>query len=505
MYDKTGLPGFSRELCAMGCELVSTGGTLHMLEESGLSVTSVAEVTGFPEILGGRVKTLHPLIHGGLLANQALPAHLEEAERFGIKLFDLVVNNLYPFRETVENEGSTRDDAIENIDIGGPAMIRAASKNFLHVLPIVDPADYPDALAILRSQTTDIRKRRRLASKAFRYVSEYDATISSYFASGDEGSLSGTTVPSRFHGSWRLVAEPRYGENPHQKAGIYASEGETGGMAKARQLHGVPLSYLNYMDADAAVRVVSAFKQHAVAIVKHANPCGLAVRGDQAEAFRMALSGDPVSAFGGIVGFNSTVSGSAARAMEGTLFDVIVAPEFEPGALEIFRKRKRTRVLKVSPVTCHHNFEIRTLSGGVVLQEPDNVLAEPDKWHLVTERSPSDVELRDMEFAANVCRFVHSNAIVVANNNVLLGMGAGQPNRVTSVRLALETAGAETVGAALASDAFFPFEDSIEVAAKAGISTVVQPGGSVNDSMVIEAANRLGVTMVFTGIRQFLH
>ncbi|MBI4306238.1 MAG: bifunctional phosphoribosylaminoimidazolecarboxamide formyltransferase/IMP cyclohydrolase, partial [Chloroflexi bacterium] len=376
--------------------------------------------------------------------------------------------------------------------------VRAAAKNFPDVIVVVDPTDYTRISEMLSKDGVPIEKRRQLAAKAFQHVSVYDSVVADYLRGADP------EPPLELSLGWRLVTRPRYGENPHQAAGVYASPGETGGVVNAVQLHGIEMSYLNYFDADGAWSAAAAFPQHAASIVKHANPCGLAVHTDQAEAYRRALAGDPVSAFGGIVGFNSIVTAATAKAMKGVLFDVVVAPDYEPAALETLRSRRRTRVLKVSAAATQ-KWNVRTVSGGALIQAPDTGEDVSSSWKIVTKRQPTQKELADLEFAWRACRFVHSNAIVLAKDQMLTGMGAGQPNRVTSVFLAARVAGDKAKGSVLASDAYFPFPDGIERAAESGVTAVVQPGGSVKDDELIAAADRLGLAMVFTGKRHFLH
>lgn len=501
-YDRTGLAEFAKALAGLGCELVSTGGTLRHLRSTGLTVTQVADVTGSPEILDGRVKTLHPAIHGGILARRDLPEHVAELEQHGITGIDIVVNNLYPFVETVSKPDVTLIDALENIDIGGPAMTRAAAKNFPSVIIIVDPADYSGIADLLAAGEVPLERRRKLAAKAFQHVALYDTAISTYLRSED--SSPDATFPEEWTAGWNRIAVPRYGENPHQTAAIFANPGETGGVVNAKPLHGIGLSYLNYFDGDAAWKAANAFPANAVSIVKHANPCGLAVDHDQAEAYRKSLEGDPVSAFGGIVGFNTVVTEDTANAMKGVLFDVIVAPGYEPEALEIFKKRKRTRVLEVQ-LAKPNPFELRSVSGGVLAQQPDDIVEDPSTWKVVTKRAPTAQEMADLAFAWQTCRLIHSNAIVFAKDNALVGMGAGQPNRITSVMLAGRVGGEASKGCVMASDAFFPFPDGVEAAAEHGITAVAQPGGSIKDDEVIAAADRLGMAMVLTGTRHFLH
>ena len=510
-YDKTGLVEFARVLANIGFELLSTGGTAAMLKNAGLEILEVASITGEPEILDGRVKTLHPRIHGGLLGKRDNPEHVSEMKEHGIEGIDVVVNNLYPFQQVIANPDSTLDDALENIDIGGPAMTRAAAKNFQDVVIIVDPSDYSEIGNMLAAGGVPLESRRRLAAKAFQHIAVYDTVISAYLRDNDISSKDKSSFfPEELTFGWNRVAIPRYGENPHQAGGIYATPGEMGGIVNAKQLHGIDMSYLNYFDADAAwvsansFSLIASAQEHCVSIVKHANPCGLAIDGDQSEAYIKALAGDPVSAFGGIVGFNSKITVKTAEAMVGTLFDVIVAPGFEQEALEIFRQRKRTRVIEVTPSSVPL-MTVRNVTGGVLVQQPDDISEDETSWTVVSKKSPTDDQLRDMAFAWKACQLVHSNAIVFAKDFALKGMGAGQPNRAISVYLAGRSAGENAKGCVMASDAFFPFPDGIENAAKAGAEAIVQPGGSVKDSDVIEAADRLGLVMLFTGTRHFYH
>ena len=510
-YDKTGLVEFARVLANTGFELLSTGGTAAMLKKAGLEILEVASITGEPEILDGRVKTLHPRIHGGLLGKRDNPEHVSEMKEHGIEGIDVVVNNLYPFQQVIANPDSTLDDALENIDIGGPAMTRAAAKNFQDVVIIVDPSDYSEIGNMLAAEGVPLESRRRLAAKAFQHIAVYDTVISAYLRDNDISSKDKSFFfPEELTFGWNRVAVPRYGENPHQAGGIYATPGEMGGIVNAKQLHGIDMSYLNYFDADAAwvsansFSLIASAQEHCVSIVKHANPCGLAIDGDQSEAYIKALAGDPVSAFGGIVGFNSKVTVKTAEAMVGTLFDVIVAPGFEQEALEVFRQRKRTRVIEVTPSSVPL-MTVRNVTGGVLVQQPDDIPEDETSWTVVSKKSPTDDQLRDMAFAWKACQLVHSNAIVFAKDFALQGMGAGQPNRAISVYLAGRSAGENAKGCVMASDAFFPFPDGIENAAKAGAEAIVQPGGSVKDSEVIEAADRLGLVMLFTGTRHFYH
>jgi len=503
------LVDFAKTLADAGVELISTGGTANELKNAGLDITEVADVTGAPEILDGRVKTLHPRIHGGLLGKRSNPAHVQEMKEQGIEGIDIVVNNLYPFQQTIAKAGVTLDDALENIDIGGPAMTRAAAKNFPDVVIVVDPADYETVGEMISNGDVTMAQRRKLAAKAFQHVASYDTLISAYLREPEvaESDDKSALFPEELTFAWNRVMIPRYGENPHQAGGVYVTPGGSGGIVNAKQLHGIDMSYLNYFDADAAWVAANSFPasdKHCVSVVKHANPCGLALDDDQATAYRKAYEGDTISAFGGIVGFNQTLTAETADAMRGVLYDVIAAPGYEPEALEILSKRKRTRVLEVQP-SKSPLLTARNVTGGALIQEPDNIIESAADWKIVTKKQPTDQQLADMEFAWKACQLVHSNAIVFAKDNMLRGMGAGQPNRAISVYLAGRAAGDEAQGCVMASDAFFPFPDGIENAAKAGAVAIAQPGGSVKDQEVIDAANELGLVMLFTGTRHFYH
>ena len=504
VYDKTGIVEFARRLVEGGFELISTGGTHRtLLQEGGLKVRQVSEVTGSPEILEGRVKTLHPVIHGGLLARRDSSEHLAELAEHGIDPIDAVIVNLYPFVETVSKPDVTLADALENIDIGGPTMLRAAAKNFPSVIVVVDPADYSWIAEKMTGDGLTGEERRNLAAKAFHHVSLYDTAVASYLT-GEAAEPEG--LPERLTISLTQIASLRYGENPHQRGALYTSTGTpTWGLAGARQLHGRELSYNNLMDADAVWRTVYDFDEPTVAVVKHTNPCGLACHDDQAEAYRRAYEGDSISAFGGIVGYNRTVTSAAAEAMNPIFYEVVVAPGYEPKALEILTKKRNLRILAVENEGGPASYNLRPISGGLLVQDPDNISEDPATWQTVTNRAPNKEELRDLAFAWKAAKHIKSNAIVFAKDLTLLGMGAGQPNRVVSVHLSQRTAGAKAHGCVLASDAFFPFPDNIELAAEAGVKAIVQPGGSIRDSEVIEAANSAGLAMVFTGVRHFRH
>ena len=503
VYDKTGVAEFGRRVAAAGYDLVSTGGTHRTLtEEGGLYVRQVADVTGSPEILDGRVKTLHPAIHGGLLARRESPEQMTELSAHGIETIDLVVVNLYPFADTISRPDVTLDDALENIDIGGPTMLRAAAKNFPSVAVVVDPADYEWVADKLSVSGLTEEDRRGLAAKAFRHVSEYDAVVTSYLTAGREGEA----LPDRLTISLDKVSGLRYGENPHQSGALYAPSGPApAGIAGAIQLHGRELSYNNLMDADAAWRTVSDFAEPTVAVVKHNNPCGLASRDVVAEAYLQAYEGDTVSAFGGIVAVNRIVDAATAQAMDPIFYEVVVAPGYDDDALEILQRKRNLRILTIEAGTAETALDLRPIAGGMLVQGTDDIAEDPAEWPTVTEREPSASERDDLAFAWKAAKHIKSNAIVFAKERTLVGMGAGQPNRVVSVHLSQRIAGGKAKGAVLASDAFFPFPDNIELAAEAGVTAIVQPGGSVRDEEVIAAADQAGLAMLFTGVRHFRH
>lgn len=503
VYDKTSVVEFARALQSSGFELVSTGGTYKTIADAGLPVQQVSELTGFPEILDGRVKTLHPAVHAGILARRDLASHAAQLAQYRIDTIDLVAVNLYPFVQTVSRPDVSLEDALENIDIGGPTMIRAAAKNFPHVIVVVDPSDYTwiaERLSGGGMTALTMEERRELARKAFQHVALYDTAVSQYLSGGEVVFRNEATL------GFTKLYDLRYGENPHQKAALYADVLSTGGVVRATHLHGPELSFNNILDADAAWRVVSDFSEPAAVVIKHTNPCGLALHPDQPTAYRRAYEGDSVSAYGGIVGFNRPVIAATAEAMRGVFYEIVVAPGYEPQALEILKKRQRTRVLQVSPPTGPMEaVEVRRVSGGALIQTADTIEEAPASWKVVTERHPTEAQLNELAFAWKACKHVKSNAIVLARDDTLVGMGAGQPNRVTSVHLALRVAGDRAKGSVLASDAFFPFADNIELAAEGGVTAIAQPGGSIRDEEVIAAANRLNIAMVFTGVRHFRH
>ena len=506
VYDKTGVESLGRRLTDAGYELISTGGTHRSLADAGVPVRQVSDVTGSPEILEGRVKTLHPTIHGGLLARRDSPDHMAELQAQGIDAIDLVVVNLYPFAETISKPDVTLADALENIDIGGPTMLRAAAKNFPSVAVVVDPADYDWVADALAGDGLDHGQRRSLAAKAFQHVATYDAVVADYLATDP---ASEEEMPEQLTIGLTRVSALRYGENPHQRGALYVSSGGgSGGLARARQLHGRELSFNNLMDADAAWRIVSDYADPTVCVIKHANPCGLASSDDVAEGYRRAYEGDPVSAFGGIVGFNRPVTAEAAQAMDPVFYEVVVAPSYEDDALATLQRKRNLRILTVDRAATGAgaaDYDIRPLSGGVLVQTPDAIAEYPEQWTTATQRAPTPEELADLAFAWKAVKHIKSNAIAFVKNRTLVGMGAGQPNRVVSVHLSQRAAGEKSTGCALASDAFFPFPDNIELAAEAGITAIVQPGGSIRDDEVIAAADAAGIAMVFTGVRHFRH
>ena len=505
VYDKTGIEELAKVLSNNGFDLISTGGTYKKIIESAslanVKVLQVSDITKSPEILDGRVKTLHPKIHGGILARKDLSSHREEIEKHNIDFIDMVVVNLYPFLETISKPDVTLEEALENIDIGGPTLIRAAAKNYKDVLVVVDPSDYEWIKnKIVNKIAFTKNERKNLARKAFSHVAFYDSAIASW--------LNDTSLLDieEFTTGFKKLDTLRYGENPHQEAGIYTDTLGSGGIARVNQLHGMPMSYTNYLDADGAWTAVTDFTDPACVIVKHTNPCGISINEDQVVAYKNAFSGDSVSAYGGIVAFNREVSAETAEAMKGVLFDIIIAPKFEDGALNVFKKRKRTRILQANTSSGNMaDISIKSISGGVLIQTKDKVIEKYSDWKVVTNRAPTEKEWKDLYFSWQCCKHIKSNTIVLAKNNTLVGMGAGQPNRVVSVHLALRIAGNKSKESALASDAFMPFADNIEMAAKGGVTAVVQPGGSIRDQDVIDEANKFNIAMVFTGIRHFNH
>ncbi|MBM9504686.1 bifunctional phosphoribosylaminoimidazolecarboxamide formyltransferase/IMP cyclohydrolase [Actinacidiphila acididurans] len=508
VYDKTGLEELAGGLHEAGVALVSTGSTAGRIAAAGLPVTKVEDLTGFPECLDGRVKTLHPRVHAGILADLRLPDHARQLEELGVEPFELVVVNLYPFRETVAS-GASPDECVEQIDIGGPSMVRAAAKNHPSVAVVTSPERYADVLAAVRSGGFDLAARKRLAAEAFQHTAAYDVAVASWFASSyaPDGDGASAGFPDFAGVTLSRVNTLRYGENPHQGAALY-SDGTGAGLAGAEQLHGKEMSYNNYVDTEAARRAAYDHDETCVAIIKHANPCGIAVGSDVAEAHRKAHACDPVSAYGGVIAVNRPVSVAMAEQVAEIFTEVIVAPDFEDGAVEVLARKKNIRVLRCADAPAAVT-EYRPIEGGALLQTRDRLQAEgddPATWTLATGDALDADELAELAFAWRACRAVKSNAILLAKDGATVGVGMGQVNRVDSARLAVERAGAErAAGSYAASDAFFPFPDGFEVLAAAGVKAVAQPGGSIRDEAVVEAARKAGVTMYFTGTRHFFH
>jgi phosphoribosylaminoimidazolecarboxamide formyltransferase / IMP cyclohydrolase len=497
--DKRGLVDFARGLEQLGVTLYATGGTERSLREAGIGVHPLAELTGFVELLDGRVKTLHPKVHAGILARRDEPRHLQELADHDMKLIDLVVVNLYPFVQTVA-AGAGHQETIESIDIGGVTLLRAAAKNHDHVLPVVRPSDYPAVLEALKNPAgIPATVRRHLAAIAFAHTAAYDAAIGEHLAD----STAVGALPEDFALGGHKVRDLRYGENPHQAAALYRTVGG-GGIAGAKQFQGLDLSYNNLLDAQSAWSLVGDLEAPAVAIIKHANPCGVAVAADVGEAFSRAFECDPRSAFGGIVALNRAVSEAAARAIVEPFLEVVIAPSFDRGALDVFTKRPKLRVLEPGDGGWDPPMEARAITGGFLLQTPD-IGGSLEQARVVTSAAPDESTWRDLTFAWTVVKHVRSNAIVLAERQAAIGVGAGQMSRVEAVELAIRRAGQRASGSVLASDGFFPYPDSVEVAVRAGIRAIIQPGGSVKDSEAIAAADAAGVPMVFTGQRHFRH
>ncbi|UXE60155.1 MAG: bifunctional phosphoribosylaminoimidazolecarboxamide formyltransferase/IMP cyclohydrolase [Woronichinia naegeliana WA131] len=502
--DKTGLIELAQQLVQeFQFDLISSGGTAKALQSAGLPVTKVSDYTGSPEILGGRVKTLHPKIHGGILARRDLPEHLADLERQDIRPLDLVVVNLYPFEQTIAKPDVTMIEAVEQIDIGGPAMIRATAKNFAHTVILSNPSQYSDYLQVLREQgEIPLTLRQTLAGAAFALTQSYDRAIAAYFAN-----LDNNQSPPTFDLTGTVLQTLRYGENPHQSATWYQTGRQATGWASAEKLQGKELSYNNLVDLEAARRLITEFDatEPAAAILKHTNPCGVALGDTLAQAYEKAWQADSVSAFGGIVALNQTIDGETAQALTQTFLECIVAPGCSEEAQAILGKKSNLRLLILPDLTTGPAQTVKAIAGGFLTQASDDRVENPNDWQVVTEKQPNPEQLAELLFAWKVSKHVKSNAIVVTKNLRTLGVGAGQMNRVGSVEIAIKQAGEESQGAFLASDGFFPFDDSVKTAAAAGITAIVQPGGSLRDKDSIAAANELGLVMVFTGIRHFLH
>ncbi|NCQ98948.1 MAG: bifunctional phosphoribosylaminoimidazolecarboxamide formyltransferase/IMP cyclohydrolase [Microcystis aeruginosa L211-101] len=501
--DKTGIVDFARQLTEeFDFEIISSGGTAKTLQSAGIPVIKVGEYTGSPEILGGRVKTLHPRIHGGILARRDWESDLAEMEANQIRPFDLVVVNLYPFEQTIANPEVTTAQAIEQIDIGGPAMLRASAKNFAHLTVISNPKYYEQYLSQLRQNNGEISLefRQKMAGETFALTNAYDGAIASYFAS-----LNGETT--RFNLAGNALQTLRYGENPHQSASWYSSGTTAHGWAKATLLQGKELSYNNLVDLEAARRLIAEFgpEEPAAAILKHTNPCGVAIGDSLVEAYTKAFNADSTSAFGGIVALNQAIDEATAQELTKTFLECVVAPDCSPVARDILAKKSKVRILTLPDLSQGEKQTVKVIAGGFLVQASDDVVETPDEWRVVTEKQPTAAQLAELLFAWKVSKHVKSNAIVVTKNQTTLGVGAGQMNRVGSAKIALEQAGEAAKGGYLASDGFFPFDDTIRTAAQFGIEAIVQPGGSLKDQDSINAANELGLIMVLTGIRHFLH
>lgn len=509
--DKAGLVELATALVEAGVEIVSTGGTSKAIADAGLPVTQVADVTGYPEHLDGRVRTLHPAVHSGLLADLRLEHHERELAELAIEPYELVVVNLYPFVETVAS-GAEADAVVEQIDIGGPAMVRASAKNHANVAVVVSPQRYDEVVSAVRAGGTTLAQRRDLAREAFRHTATYDIAVASWIGSvvAPDQAVEESPFPAWVGAAWTKDADLRYGENAHQKAARYSTVGGRPGIAQARQLHGKEMSYNNYVDADAAVRAAYDFEAPAVAIIKHANPCGIAVAASGAadpiaDAHRRAHECDPVSAFGGVIAANRTVTREMAETVAGIFTEVLVAPGFEPEAIEVLTQKKNLRLLELPEGFEPPAVEIRQVSGGLLMQQADRSFADAAGWTLAAGDPADDATLADLAFAWRACRAVKSNAILLASGGASVGVGMGQVNRVDSCKLAVERAGDRAAGSVAASDAFFPFADGLQILLDAGVKAVVQPGGSVRDEEVVAAAKAAGVTMYFTGERHFFH
>ncbi|WP_448820562.1 bifunctional phosphoribosylaminoimidazolecarboxamide formyltransferase/IMP cyclohydrolase [Cetobacterium sp.] len=500
--DKTGVVELTRELIELGYEIISTGGTKKTLNEAGIKTLSISDITNFPEIMDGRVKTLHPSVHGALLCVRDNENHLKALKDNKIDLIDMVVVNLYPFKETLAKEDVTHEELIENIDIGGPTMLRSAAKNYKSVTVVVDPKDYERVVCELKeSGDTQLETRERLAAKVFRHTSAYDTLIAEYLTNKVEEKF-----PETITVTYEKVQDLRYGENPHQKAGFYKKSFAGYSLGNAKQLHGKELSYNNIQDANAALEILKEFKEPTVVAVKHMNPCGVGSGKNIDEAWTRAYEADKVSIFGGIVVANSCITKLVAEELSKLFLEIVIAPRFEKEALEIITQKKNIRVLQIDMNSeILNKMKVTSVMDGALIQEFDEMKISKNELVCVTERKPTDVEIEELIFSWNIVKHVKSNAIVIGKDNQTVGIGAGQMNRVGAAKIALEQGGEKCMGAVLASDAFFPMDDTVELAAKYGIKAIIQPGGSIKDSLSIEACNRYGIAMVFTGVRHFKH
>lgn len=502
--DKTGIVEFAEKLAKQNIEIVSTGGTKKLLEQNGVPVIGISDVTGFPEILDGRVKTLHPAVHSGLLAIRDSKDHQEQMEKLNLDYIDLVVVNLYPFQETIAKPDVTYEDAIENIDIGGPTMLRSAAKNHAFVTVIVDSNDYNEVIEQIAAEgDTQLETRKRLAAKVFRHTAAYDALISDYLSN-----ITGEPLPERYTVTYEKVQDLRYGENPHQKAAFYRKPlAAEGNITTARQLHGKELSFNNINDANAALQILKEFKEPAAVAVKHMNPCGVGIGSSVHEAFQKAYEADPTSIFGGIVAVNGTIGKETAELLHDIFLEIIIAPSYTSEALDILTKKKNIRLLELgaNDETKKSEKVITTVEGGMLIQDSDALQLTDSDLQVVTDRKPTDEELKQLLFGWKVVKHVKSNAITLVKDNMTIGVGAGQMNRVGAAKIAIEQAGDKAKGSIMASDAFFPMGDTIQLAVAAGVTAVIQPGGSIKDEDSIRIANENGIAMVFTGVRHFKH
>jgi phosphoribosylaminoimidazolecarboxamide formyltransferase / IMP cyclohydrolase len=506
--DKTGILDFALELQKYGVEILSTGGTADLLRKGGVPVIQVSDYTGFPEMMNGRIKTLHPRVHGGILARRDVPEHVKSMEDHGIRPIDLVVINLYPFEQTVAQKNCSLEDAIENIDIGGPAMVRSAAKNSKDVAVIVNPTDYSKVLEEMKAEdgAVTLKTCRRLSRDAFGHTARYDSLIATYLTNqwDDEASF-----PPMLNQPFEKVQELRYGENPHQSAALYKESSPLPSeIISAKQIQGKELSFNNFIDLNAAWELVKEFDKGAAVIIKHTNPCGVALGEDQLNTFMVAREVDPTSAFGGILGFNRTVTVQTAAEIIKNFVEAVVAPGFDAKALELFAAKKNVRLMQMPEIgssITNEKFDLKRIGGGLLVQSPDTLTYIEDQLKVVSDRKPDDREMEDMKFAWVVAKHVKSNAIIYAKDQEILGIGAGQMSRVDSARVAVEKACKPLDGGVMASDAFFPFRDSVDKAAKHGISAIISPGGSIRDEEVLQAANEHNIAMVFTGTRHFKH
>ncbi|WP_404451326.1 bifunctional phosphoribosylaminoimidazolecarboxamide formyltransferase/IMP cyclohydrolase [Virgibacillus necropolis] len=500
--NKENIEAFAKGLIELDYEIISTGGTLKALQQSGVDAKAVEEITAFPEILDGRVKTLHPYIHGGLLADRQNDKHEAQLNEHNITPIDLVIVNLYPFQETLANENTTDADKIENIDIGGPTMLRAAAKNFANVAVVVDPADYPDILTAIEQGALDEGKRRELAAKVFRHTAHYDALIAGYF-----NKQTGEDYPDTYSVTYEKVQSLRYGENPHQQAAFYKQAQKSSySLATAKQLHGKELSYNNIQDANAALEIIAEYTEPTAVAVKHMNPCGIGLSDSIVNAFEKAYAADSISIFGGIVACNRTVDADTAMLLREIFLEIVIAPSFTKEALDVLTEKKNIRLLEVSMEQGNtQSHKITSVNGGLLVQEQDKGMASKDEWTYPTERKPSEEEVNDLLFAWRAVKHVKSNAIVLAKGNQTIGVGAGQMNRIGAANIAIEHAGDKAANSVMASDAFFPMPDTVEAAAKSGVTAIIQPGGSKRDQDSIDVCDQHGIAMVYTGMRHFKH